>query len=44
MLLLLLDRQVQKREDIIQEEREEVGFARARAIAAIEEGISSTFT
>lgn len=38
-LLVLLDRQVQKREEIIEDEQEEVAFARARAIAAIEEGI-----
>ena len=38
MLLVLLDRQVQKREEIVQDEQEEIALARARAIAAIEEG------
>ena len=38
MLLSLLDKQVEKRESILHEERMELAFARARAIAAKEEG------
>ncbi len=38
MLLVLLDKQVQRREEIAQDEQEEVAYARARTIAAIEEG------
>ncbi len=39
MLLVLLDQQVQRREEIVQDEQEEIALARARAIAALEEGM-----